>query len=198
MIDKKGYETEKYNIRPVVRYLKDYKLINIRPHVIASFKKLRLNEVSSSTVRRELGWISRILVSAERDFGVYLPQGNPVTKIKKPAESVRDTRPTTQELDLLIADKTIGNYVVFAIETGMRRGEVVNIKLEHLLGDQNNLLLIPETKTGIPRTILLSMRAQEALDKFLNSNTGRHVFKAPHGVSQAFLRACKRRCISAC
>ncbi len=195
LIDKKGFEIEKYNIRPVIRYLKDYKLINIRPHVIASFKRSRLEQVSASTVRRELGLISRILISTERDFGIYLPQGNPVSHIKKPTESARDRRPTDAEIELLASDKTIGNYVTFAIETAMRRGEIVSIKQEHILGDDQNLLFIPETKTGVPRTIPLSLRAQEALNEFPNA-TNQFTFLRPHSVSQAFLRACKRHGIS--
>ena len=86
LVFKKGYDTEKYNIRPVIRYLKDYKLINVRPHVISAYKKQRLGEVAPGTVKRELGMISRILVAAERDFGIYLPQGNPVSNVKKPIE----------------------------------------------------------------------------------------------------------------
>jgi integrase len=144
---------------------KDYRLVNVRPHVVAAFKKHRLDDVSPGTVKRELGLIFRILVAAERDFGIYLPQGNPVSQIKKPIETARDRRPTGEEIEILISDKTIGHYVTFAIETGMRRGEIVSIKPEHLLGEQQNLLIIPDTKTGIPRTIPLSARAQEALNK---------------------------------
>jgi len=195
LVFKKGYETEKYNIRPVIRYLKDYKLINIRPHVIAAYKKHRLDEVSPGTVKRELGLISRILVSAKRDFGIYLPQGNPVSKIKKPIETARDRRPTSEELEILISDRTIGHYVAFAVETGMRRGEIVNIRPEHILGEHQNLLFIPDTKTGIPRTIPLSTRAQEALKMYLYANDN-HSYLKPHSVSQAFLRACKRHGIS--
>jgi integrase len=194
LVNKKGYDKERYNIRPVIRFFKDYKLINVRPHVVAAFKKHRLDEVSPGTVKRELGLISRILVSAERDFGIYLPQGNPVSQIKKPIETARDRRPTGEELEILISDKTIGHYVTFAIETGMRRGEIVNIKPKHLLGEQQNLLVIPETKTGIPRTIPLSARAQEALNKLLYATNCRPILK-PHSVSQAFLRACKRHSI---
>jgi len=195
LVHKKGYQIERYNIRPVIRYLKDYKLSNIRPHVVGAYKNYRLDEVSPSTVKRELGLISRILVSAERDFGIYLPQGNPVTKIKKPIEKARERRPTQRELDILISDKTVGQYVMFAIETGMRRGEIANIKPEHVHGEQHNLLLIPESKTGIPRTIPLSTRALEALNKFQYATNRPSVLK-PHSVSQAFLRACKRHSIS--
>lgn len=144
--------------------------------------------MSDSTVRRELGLISRALSSTEKDFGIYLPQGNPVLRVKKPSESGRDRRPTDEEIEILTADASIGKYVALAIETGMRRGEMVNIKFEHILGDQRNLLLIPETKTGIPRTIPLSMRAQQALNKFINEANHLSFLKA-HSVSQGFLRA---------
>jgi integrase len=195
LIDKKGYEAEIYSIRPVIRYLKNYKLINIRPHVISAFKRSRLEQVSGSTVRRELGLISRVLSSAEKDFGIYLPQGNPVWKVKKPPESARDRRPTEKEVETLISHNTIGKYVIFAIETGMRRGEIVNIKSEHILGDQKNLLLIPETKTGIPRTIPLSTRAKETLKEFYDAANNLSFLK-PHSVSQSFLRVCKQHGIS--
>jgi len=163
--------------------------------VVAAFKKHRLDEVSPGTVKRELGLLSRILVSAEKEFGIYLPQGNPVSQIKKPFEVARDRRPTKDELEILISDRTIGHYIVLAIETGMRRGEIVNIKPEHILGDKQNLLFIPDTKTGIPRTIPLSTRAQGVLNKFLYA-TDRVSTLKPHSVSQAFLRACKRNGIS--
>ena len=195
LVNKKGYDKEKYNIRPVIKYLEDYKLINIRTHIISAYRNDRLLDVSPGTVKRELGLISRILVSAEKDFGIYLPQGNPVSNVKKPIETSRDRRPTKDELEILISDKTIGHYVSFAIETGMRRGEIVNIKPEHIIGEYHNLLFIPDTKTGIPRTIPLSTKAQEDLNKLLYATNGLSILK-PHSVSQAFLRACKRNSIS--
>ncbi len=195
LVNKKGYDIEKYNIRPVIKYLEHYKLINVRTHITSAYRNDRLLDVSPGTVKRELGLISRILVSAEKDFGIYLPQGNSVSKVKKPVETSRDRRPTKVELENLISDKTIGHYVSFAIETGMRRGEIVNIKPEHIIGEYHNLLFIPDTKTGIPRTIPLSTKAQEDINKLLYATNGISILK-PHSVSQAFLRACKRHGIS--
>jgi integrase len=191
LIHKKGYDKERYNIRPVINNLRDHTLISVRPHVVGAYMKHRLSQVSPATVRRELGLISRILVSAERDFGIYLPQGNPVTKIKKPTETARERRPSSEELELLEKDRTIGHYVIFAVETGMRRGEIANIKEGHLSGNIKNLLYVPETKTDIPRTIPLSRRAQEALEELLGAINGCGKIAA-ESVSQAFSRACMR------
>ena len=46
--------------------------------------------------------------------------------------------------------------IEFAIETGMRRGEILNIKVKDIKGQT---LLIPQTKNGHPRTIPLTKRA---------------------------------------
>ena len=192
LIHKKGYDKQRYNIRPIIRFLKDYKLISVRPHMVSAYMKYRLSQVSPATVRRELGLISRILVAVERDFGTYLPQGNPVTKIKKPEETGRERRPSNEELKLLEADKTIGYYVTFAVETGMRRGEIANIKEEHLSGEFKNLLYIPETKTDLSRTIPLSRRAREALKELLYMQQNGCGKIAAESVSQAFSRACMR------
>ena len=89
----KGYQTEKYNIRP---------------QVIATYKKYRLDVVSPDTVKRESGMISRILTSAEKNFGNYLPHENPVSKVKKPIATARDRRPTDKELEPLVVPRQPG------------------------------------------------------------------------------------------
>ena len=54
------------------------------------------------------------------------------------------------------------NIVAFALETGMRRGEIINIEWDHVDLDHCTLM-IPETKTGVPREIPLSQRAIDIL-----------------------------------
>ena len=54
------------------------------------------------------------------------------------------------------------HIIIVALETGMRRGEILNVRMSHI--DFNRqALLIPLTKTDTPRTISLSSRAIEAL-----------------------------------
>ena len=57
---------------------------------------------------------------------------------------------------------TLRNIIEIAIETGMRRGEILNIKKEHIKADT---LLIPITKNGHQRTIPLTERAKYILNK---------------------------------
>ena len=60
------------------------------------------------------------------------------------------------------SQNTLRNIIEIAIETGMRRGEILNIKKEHI---KNQTLLIPITKNGHQRIIPLTKRAKYILDK---------------------------------
>jgi len=94
-----------------------------------------LKQVSSSTVRREIGFLSRLLTAAEKEYGIYLPHGNPVRRVNVPKENpARDRRPTQDELEAVLNDPNPINFIVeLAIETGMRRGEIADIEEQHLI-----------------------------------------------------------------
>ena len=52
--------------------------------------------------------------------------------------------------------------IILALETAMRRGEILKIRKSNI-NFGNQTLLIPDTKTNTPRTIPLSDRAVKAL-----------------------------------
>jgi integrase len=113
----------------------------------------------------------------------------------------RDRRPTAEELAKLLADKTVGLIVTLAVETGMRRGELANLRWEDIHWGRKTLL-IPETKTDTPREIPLTDGALEALRAILrgskvvevssSSLKGPILPKRADSLSQAFDRACQR------
>ena len=56
------------------------------------------------------------------------------------------------------SDQSLEPYNSVAFETGMRCGEILNIKKEHI---KSQTLLIPVTKNGHLRTIPLTKRARK-------------------------------------
>jgi integrase len=114
---------------------------------------------------------------------------NPVRAVKKvlrvtttlKEDNARERRLRASEEGLLLESR-IGHVIELALETGMRRGEICNIKPEHI---RRNTLLIPETKTGKPRTIPLSVRARE----ILGSQPGFEY--RPRTLSRIFLEVCR-------
>ena len=190
----RGAKSEASRIQHLRKYLGQYSLVHLNSQVLAEYRDQRLKEVGPQSVKHELGLLNRILKHSHNEWGYILPNGIPtVSKPKLPAG--RSRRPSKKELELLTLDKTIGVYVTIAVETGMRRGEVSNIRPEHILGEAHNLLLIPKTKTDTPRTIPLTEKALEALRRLLTNSAESGILK-PDSLSQAFLRACKRHNIT--
>ena len=83
------------------------------------------------------------------------------------------------------------HIVCIAIETAMRRSEILNIERDHINIEQR-LLAIPVTKTNTPRTIPLSSRALESINQLMSLLRGTHPRFRADSVTQSFSRACKR------
>jgi len=103
----------------------------------------------------------------------------------------RSRRPTDEELNKLYNSLSglMPLIAEYAIETGMRRGEIANQRPEDRNG---NTLHIPETKTDRPRTIPLSKRARETLDSLSKSDNGTVWGYEATSITNAFRRQCKK------
>ena len=150
----KGQQVEAYRLGTLKKHLGSVRLIHLTPKAIASYRDIRLKEVSPSSLKRELTILSRVLTIASRDWGISIPQ-NPVSMISLPkADKARTRRLETGEKERLIqsANPELHRIITVALETGMRRGEILYIKKSHI--DFNkSVLLIPSTKTDTPRSI---------------------------------------------
>ena len=121
---------------------------------VAKYRDIRLKEVSAASLKRELVILRRVLTLASKDWGVALPQ-NPVRMITLPkADKARTRRLEAGEEEKLlqITNQKLRRVIILALETGMRRGEILNIKKSHI-NYSKSVLLIPSTKTDQPRTI---------------------------------------------
>jgi len=152
----KGQQVEAYRLGTLKKHLGSLRLIHLTPKEVASYRDLRLKEVSSASLKRELTILSRILTVAPRDWGISIPQ-NPVKMISLPkADRTRTRRIEAGEKERLLqgANPELNRIITLALETGMRRGEILSIKKSHI--DLNkSVLFIPSTKTDTPRTIPL-------------------------------------------
>ncbi|MEJ1391545.1 MAG: site-specific integrase [Candidatus Sedimenticola sp. (ex Thyasira tokunagai)] len=199
---KKGHQIDLILTKRLKRDLGYYKVAHIQPFILSQYREKRLKSVKPATVKREFGLISRILTASEKEFGIYLPHGNPIRKIRVPTEPPgRDRRLKSGEWDLLMvsleSNHLMKEIVRIAVATGMRRSEICRVREQDINWD-NNTLHIPTAKNGRPRTIPLSPMALEGFYGLLrlSSDTERVSalipFQDPHSITQAFKRACKR------
>ena len=152
----KGQQVEAYRLGTLKRRLGSIRLIHLTPKEIASYRDIRLKEVSPASLKRELTILSRVLTIASKDWGISIPQ-NPVSMISLPkADKARTRRLEVGEKERLLqgANPELHRIIMVALETGMRRGEILSIKKSHI--DFNkSVLFIPSTKTNEPRSIPL-------------------------------------------
>ena len=138
------------------------KLNQINNSIIAQYRDRALKGLHPSSVKRRLAIISHLFSIARKEWGYNLD--NPVLNIRSPKlPEPRNRRFTDLELNLLIygnkTSKKLKTIIEIALETGMRQGEILRIKSEHI---KDQTLFIPIAKTK-PRTIPLTKKAKEIL-----------------------------------
>ena len=191
--------SEIYRLKRLKKDLGSVALEYLSPAKISTYRDNRLQSVSGASVKRELVILRSALNTAIKDWGISLP-ANPVTNIRIPANGAHRTRrlEAGEEEKLLSASDELKPIIIIALETGMRRGEILNIKKSHI-DFVRHTLLIPLTKTDTPRTIPLSSRAVEAIREQLRGSqnvisieeTALFSYTA-RGLSGAFLRLCRK------
>jgi integrase len=142
----------------------------LRTSDFAEYRDQRLREVSPVTLKRELNPVHHLFEVARDEWGIPLKE-NPLDKLKLQApDQRRERRLKPGELDKLIQEarkcrglsRLVAPIILFAVETGMRRGEILAMKREHI-DSVNRCLFIPEAKNGHARTIPLTDKALAVL-----------------------------------
>jgi integrase len=177
-VHKKGKAEETIRLNAFLRQdFAAYKLSALTPHQFSHYRDARLKIVGAGTVLRELSLLQAVLEVARKEWGIPILE-NPVRAIRKPkAPMARDRRLQDGEWDDLLngctkcRNKLIEPLICLAVETGMRRGEILNMKWQDL-NFTNGTLHIPITKNGHSRTIPLTNAALDQLKLLLDSKTG--------------------------
>ena len=138
-------------------------LSEVTPKTFADYRDRRLKEVTPSTVSREFTIYKHMFQVAINEWDIPLGL-NPLHKVKLPKfNDKRSRRLEPGEFDIITSYcKTrqlaeLQNVIILAIETGMRRGELLRVCKEYFNADTRTLY-IPITKSGYSRTIPLHLR----------------------------------------
>lgn len=208
---KRGADQERHRIRVwKADSLAKKSIASLRGMDFATWRDKRLKDVKPATVRHDLEVISNLFNVARREWGME-GLANPIEGIRLPtANNARSRVFYPGEEALLMtaleppARKTNGQwgagtenplikpFVLLALETAMRRGELLAIRWENIrLKDR--VAYLPMTKNGQSRTVPLSTRAVEVLGGMTRKLYGA-VFEelTANALKLGFIRAVKR------
>jgi integrase len=169
-IKKRGYSVERIVLTAFLRHpICRKRLSEIRAEDFAAYRDERLMAIKASTLKRELAPLHNLFEVARDEWSLPLRE-NPLGKVRLrlPLDR-RERRLREGELDrLFVAAQTCRNtwilpVVQFALATGMRRSEILNVRWEHLDRGEPTLR-IAHAKNGRSRKIPVTKSTLELLD----------------------------------
>lgn len=168
---KRGAISEKSRINSIVRCpIAHRTLAKLTSSDVATYRDERLKTVAPATIVRELNTISHAIEIATREWGLWVPR-NPVKLVRRPPVPRGRTRRLKEGEELRLLDAChrgrtplLKPLIIFAIETGMRRGELLDLRWEHV-DLKLSVAHLPLTKNGDSRDVPLSRRAVQTLQE---------------------------------
>jgi len=199
-IKKLSFNSEVYILNAFLRQsLAKYPLSIIKTSDFSEYRERRLKTVKIGTVQRELTILKHALDVARIDWGIPITT-NPIKDLKRfKVNNARDRRLWPDEYKLLVSGSDscrnphILSIINFALETAMRRGEILAIEWDDI-NFQKRTLHIPITKNGHARIIPLSAKAIDILK-------AKHNYERPFpitadSIKKAWQRLIKRSGVS--
>jgi integrase len=191
----RGHSEDTYRLKKLLKHpIASVNMSRLTPSLLSEYRDERLKVVTNSTVIRDLSYISSIINYARRELGLNIV--NPVSIIKKPPPTKgRNRILTDEELSRLLTELEKINPLYkslteFALETAMRRGELMSLLWVNV-NFEKCLIFLPLTKNGHSRFVPLSNKAIGILKSL--KKTDDRVFPLNKGtVSIMFLEATKR------
>lgn len=159
--NKRSWDWDEISLANLDRYFKGETLQSIGPEKVERFKANRRTEVSPATVNRELACL-KTLFNKSVEWGKI--ETNPLRSIKKFKENnVREQILNGAEAKRLIesAGSTIKPIFIIALNTGMRRNEILSLKW-HNVDFARGFIFIEDSKSGKSRKIPMDSAVLEA------------------------------------
>jgi integrase len=173
---KRGAKIEVFRINAMLRHdIMHRTLTLLSSSDIAAYRDERLQTVGAAAVVREIATISQAIDTAMKDWNIYLAR-NPAKLVRRPSlPRGRDRRLEGDEEQRILAACDRGRIrwlkpmVVLAVETSMRRGEMLSLRWSNIDLDRR-VAHLSMTKNGSSRDVPLSTRAVETLTELMQQS----------------------------
>lgn len=201
--NKKSWHDDELICKAIKAHFKGKRLADISPMDVERFKKVRRETPtrhdeprSAATVNRELTILSRVLALAV-DAGHI--NENPCRRVRRFKEDNARVRFLSDDEDARLL-KQIGereplrSVVIFALNTGLRRGEIFSLRWSEVDWSRN-FIHVTNTKTGRSRIVPLNERTHAVLQQrqqksqcefvFVSRRTGTRLRNLRNGFGKA-------------
>jgi len=178
--NKRSYHSDVDRIKTLNRFFGNKFLHEITPFAVEKFKTERAKEVSGATVNRDMACL-KCLFNKAIAWSRYSGK-NPVKGIKLFKEQPRLRFLEKEEIFKLLAncDEHLKPIVIAALHTGMRKGEILNLKW-HDIDFKRDIAYLYQTKNGERREIRINNEVKAIgnvkMRKGVSKNVGDPIFE---------------------
>jgi len=194
--NKKSYHSDCDLIKTLGKHFNGKYLYEITPILVEKFKSERIKEVSPATVNRALACL-KCMFNRAIDWGKI--DTNPIIKVKLFRENNKRLRYLEkEEIVKLLArcNNHLKPIIIVALNTGMRKGEILNLKW-HDIDFGRGIIYLLNTKNGEKREIPMNEQAKTAIIRVRKHPDSPYIFcnkeGKPYGdIKKTFLTALKK------
>lgn len=181
----KSFKTDVSLTKSLMGFFDGFLIRDISLEVMDRYKNERVNApsargglISKTTINREIGLLRNMLSKA---VDWQLLEFNPILRVKMFKEEPRETILTVKELQAVVdqAGSPLKEILITALNTGMRRGETLGLKWDHV-NLEASYIVLTKTKTKKQRMIPLNPVMKEMLGRLYLKRAGNvYVFTNP-------------------
>ncbi len=181
-----SHERDFSTFKQLDRGFKGLTLSQITPSKISDYKALRQREgKKTATISKELELLRNALNYAAGEWQWL--ERNPFERVKIEKPNNKVDRPLTFEEEKRLLDASLPwlkDIIVFALHTGMRRGEILSLQWEHIDFERKTAILL-KTKNKEKRTVPLNETVLRLLrSKRKRGNVSEHIFTSQLGTKR--------------
>ena len=179
-VNRRNYYSDECRLRELVKFFKDMELREITPMLIERFRASRLKKGNSKST------INQYLAVLKKMFNLAVGEGyceeNPVKKVKYYRQGNLKERVLTAQEERKLLEVSTDNLraiITVALNTGMRRGEILNLKWTQV-DFETKMIKVEKTKSDKVRYVPINTHLYHVM-KQLRSENGRspYVFVDP-------------------
>ncbi|MFA4888311.1 MAG: tyrosine-type recombinase/integrase [Candidatus Omnitrophota bacterium] len=194
--NKRSYHSDVDLVKTLGKHFNGMNLYEITPMLVEKFKAERAKEVSPATVNRALACL-KCMFNRAIEWGKA--EINPVMKVKLFRENNKRIRYLEKEEIKKLLDNCcehLRSIVIVALNTGMRKGEILNLKWRDI-DFKRDIIYLYQTKNGERREVPMNEEVKSTLIKVRKVIESPYVFcnqngKAYGDIKKSFFTALKK------
>lgn len=171
---------DRFSVENLVSSFKGKYLFEIAPEMIEKYKATRLEKVTPASVNRELACLKHMYTKALEWGYIKLNPAKGVKRLKEPPGRLRYLNPEEAGCLLGVCSGHIKPTIVTALNTGMRKSEILNLRWPQV-DLKNRKIIVINAKNNESRVIPINQTLYQELFALSQKPRGEYVFSDRNG-----------------